>query len=201
MKINEKLNLVLPVVSDDKGVVVRGYHVPISREVFEASFRILAATKASLSSKGSYFLMDSGPRIATLTLRDEGRQDAAERGDFDAKGNPGDGGAEALLLEIKRLTTIMAPTSNGWDFLPVDTAIQQGILDEDDWREAESAIVFFTAHSALAKKADRAGVTRATTSLLKASTTSLPPMEYANSLLTSTTAEATEGKAVSSVPS
>ena len=201
MKINENLNLVVPVVSDDKGIIVRGYHTPISREVFEANYRILAATKASLSSKGTHFLMGSGPRIASLTLRDEGRQDAESRGDFDAKGNPTDGGAEALLLEIKRLTTIMAPASHGWEFLPIDTAINQGVIDEDDWREAESAIVFFTAHSALAKKADRAGIMRATTSLLKASTTSLPPMEFANSLLTSTTNDASEGKVASSVPS
>ncbi len=199
MKINDDTNLVLPVRFDEKGVTVYGYHNPISREVFEANYRILSATKSTLGSKGVYFQMDSGPMIAALTLKDEGAKDAESRGEFDAHGSPLDGGAGALLKEIKRLTTILVPGASGWDMVPVDSAISSGSIDEDDWREVESAIVFFTCHYALAKKADRQRLSGATASLLRGSITSLPLTEYLASLLNSTRAE--PSRAASSVPS
>lgn len=213
MKINESLNLVVPLVServtrivDGKEVAedvvrVHGYHIPISREVFEANYRILAATKAYLYSNGAQFLMVSGPRIASLTLRDEARKDAVQRGDVDKDGKPSEAAADALLQEIKRLTTILAPGAQGWEPIPVDSAIQRGIIDAEDWREAESSLVFFTFQSALATKAERTGTTKATASLLKAVSTSSSLMEFAASLPTSTSDAPTETKAVSSLPS
>lgn len=187
MKLNEKLNLVLPV--GDR----QAYHTPISREVFEANYRILAATKAAVSSKGIYYQMDAGPRIAALALKDEAKKDAEERGDeFDS--------AKALVEEIKRLTMILCPSERGWDMLPVDAAISAGHIDLDDWREAESAIVFFTCLWSLAAKTDKPKVATATAGLLKASTTPLTPSEFVASLLDSTTTQS-QVAAVSSVPS
>lgn len=182
MQINEANNLVIPLRDD--GVQV--FHTPISRDVFEANYRILAATKSVLGSKGIYYQMDSGPRIASLTLKDEGQKDAAARGDFDGIGNPNDGGALALLAEIKRLTMILAPTKNGWDMIPVDAAIAAKVIDAEEWQEVESAIVFFTCHYAMSKRQDRARIAQATASLLKGAITSLPAMEYLGSLRTST---------------
>ena len=194
MKLNEALNLVLPVGE------CQAYHTPISREVFEANYRILAATKAQLSSKGIYYQMDAGPRIAGLTLRDEGKKDAEDRGRVDDKGQPLDELTPALLGEIKRLTVILCPSPSGFDLKPVDQAIQGGHIDLDDWREAESAIVFFTCLCSLAPKASRAEIARATAGLLKASITSQPPMEVAASLRTLTQEEPPKA-AVSVVPS
>ncbi|WP_455387444.1 hypothetical protein [Petrachloros mirabilis] len=184
MKLNEALNLVLPV--GDKSA----YHTPISREVFEANYRILAATKAAISSHGVYYQMDSGPRIAALALKDEAKKDAEDRGDeVDA--------SIALLAEIKRLTVILCPSVKGWDMLPVDAAIAGGHIDADDWREAESSLVFFTCLWSLASKANREKVAQATSSLLMASITSLSALEYSNSLLTSTQDQ--DSKTVASV--
>lgn len=200
MKIADNLNLTIPLRADEKGTTVHGYHTPISREVFAENYRILAATKASLASKGVHYLMGSGPRIAALTLRDEGKKDALDRGDVDASGKPSDGGAKALLEEIKRLTVILCPSASGWTMLPIDAAISQGVIDEDDWQEGESAIVFFTAHWALASKAEKAKVANATASALKGSITSSSATEFIGSLPTSTSSATTAAKAVSSVP-
>jgi hypothetical protein len=200
LKINDDINLVIPVKSDSKGVVVYAYHTPISRAVFESNYRILAATKSALAGKGIHYQMDSGPRIAALTLVDEGKKDALERGDFDENGQPKDSGAQSLLMEIRRLTTALIPGNNGWDMVPVGTAITKGAIDEDDWREAESAIVFFTCHYALAKKAERLGMAQATASLLKGSSTSSSLSEFAASLQTSTTEQPLLKKVASSVP-
>lgn len=201
MQINDKLSLVIPLRYDGDKVTIWGYHTPISTEVFEANFITLAATKATLTSKGIQFLMGSGPRIAALTLLNEARKDAQERGDVDAEGNPSDRSARALLAEFKRLTTLVAPGPDGWSPIPVDTAIAQGIIDQEDWKEAESAITFFTCHYALATRAERKAIIPATASVLMGESTSLPLTEYIRSLPTLTKEEPTEAKGESSVPS
>ena len=190
MKINENLNLVIPVRTDENGnVLIHGYHTPISREVFEANYRILAATKSELAGKGIHYQMDAGPRIAGLVLKDEAAKDAREIGNVDKDGNPNIDGALALLADIKRLTMILIPTDTGWSSVPVDTAINSGKIDADEWREVESSIVFFTCHYALAKKSERATMGKATASILSGLNTSLSVTEYVISLQTSTTVE------------
>ncbi|WP_253185359.1 hypothetical protein [Burkholderia plantarii] len=201
MQINEAMNLVVPIVSDEAGVKVWGYHTPISRQVFEANYRVLAATKASLMSKGGMYMMDSGPRIAALTLRDEGRRDAEARGSIDHNGAAIDNATPALLAEIHRLTMVLVPTAAGWDMLPIDAAIGSGKMDAEDWAEAESAIVFFTCICALASKAQRKNQASSTATLLTGSITSLSPTEFAASLPNSTPAATSAHRAASSVPS
>jgi hypothetical protein len=220
MKIDERRNLVLPVVTekvtkkvtkqiDGKDVseevsedVVRIYafHVPVSRIIFEQHYRVLASTKASLSSKGAHYLMGAGPRIAALTLKDEGRKEAISLGMVDERGNVQDEPTDALFAEFKRLTTILCPGPNGWDMLPVETAISSGKIDSEDWEEALSGIVFFTSHYAMAKKADRETAARGTASFLGASITSSTPTEFLASLPTLTQAAPTT-KTPSSIPS
>lgn len=206
MKIDEQRRLVVPLVTDYETKIVDGkevreeivrtwaYHTPISKEVFEANFRVLAATKSALASKGVHYLMSSGPRISVLTLKDEGKKDMLARGVAD------DNEVVALLREISRLTLVLCPGSSGWDMLPVETAIQQKKLDVEDWEEALSGIVFFTVHFAMAKKSDRETVAKAMSSLLGSQITSLVPMEFAASLPTLTPVEFT-AQVHSSIPS
>jgi hypothetical protein len=199
--INESLNVVLPIREEgDRGVTLYAYHTPIAREVFEANYRVLAATKAVLSSKGVHFLVDSGPRIASLTLRDEARKEAMERGEVDGQGVPSDAAYRALIAEMKRLTVVLVPGERGWDMIPVDIAITRGLLDDEEWGEAESALVFFTCHFAMSRRADRRNICTKTASLLRGSSTSLPATEFAASLQTSMPAETSGKKAASSVP-
>lgn len=198
--INESLNLVLP-ICDAEGVAVYAYHSPISHEVFMANYRSLSAAKSALSVKGAFYMMDAGPRVAALTLRDEGLKDAAERGEMDKQGNPIDERTPALLGEIKRLTTVLVPAGDRWDMLPVDIALSQGKIDAEEWEETESAIVFFTFHYAMGKKANRPRIATATASVLKGSITSSSAMDFVASLPISTPSETSDSKAASSVPS
>lgn len=188
MQINESLNLVLP-IRDGLNL----YHTPISREVFEANCVLLGAVKSRMISKGLHFLMDAGPRVSSSMLREEAKKDAQERGEDNQA-------ATALLGEFKRLSVILTPGTNGYDPLPIDAALSRGVIDAEEWQEAESAIAFFTCHYALAKKADRAKVASATALALKGLTTSLSPMEYVASLPNSTQVETTP-KVISSLPS
>jgi len=212
MKIDEKRNLALPVVTEKVTKKVEGkdvtedvvrvwaFHSPVSREVFEANYRILAATKSALASKGSHYLMSSGPRIAALTLKDEGRRDAADRGSFDKDGNVVDGETAAFFEEIKRLTMVLCAGAHGWDMLPIETAISSGKIDAEDWEEVASSIVFFCCHYAMARKADRETTAKATASLLGASISSSSITEFKDSLPNSTPVEHTK-TGQSSIPS
>lgn len=185
MKIDNSLNLVLS--AGDLTV----YHTPISRQVYEMHYAVLNATKAALARKGIHYQMGSGPRIANLVLKDEGRKDAAERQSFDANGAVLDDRTPALLAELKRLTVVLTPGSSGYAMLPVDAAIAQGKLDDEDWSEIEANIVFFTCHAMTARKVNRASIAAATASVLNGSITSSAPMEYIASLPTSTKEEPT----------
>jgi hypothetical protein len=194
MQITDSLNLALPV-----GGGLTAFHVPISRAVYEQHYSVINAVKAALSRKGIHYQMGSGPRIANLVLKDEGEKDAAERNSFDAKGNVVDERTPALLAEIKRLTTILAPGVNGYEQLPVDVAISQGKLDAEDYSELEAALVFFTCHVMTARKANRADIATATASVLDGSITSSMPTVPGASLPTSTKVVATPNP-VSSLP-
>ncbi|RQV56135.1 hypothetical protein [Burkholderia cenocepacia] len=202
IQINEAMNLVVPVVTDESGVRVWGYHTPISRQVFEANYRVLAATKASLMSKGAMYMMDSGPRIAGLTLLDEGLREAEARGRFSKDGKTVlDEATPALMAEIRRLTMVLVPGPGGWDLLPIESAVAAGKIDEEDQAETESAIVFFTCICALASKSERKDQASRTATLLKGSITSLSPTEFSDSLPKSTPDATSAPKVVSSVPS
>jgi hypothetical protein len=216
--IDENLNVVFPVVTErvtrkEKGedgkekevhediVRVQAFHTPVSKAVFDQNFCLLASTKAALEAKGRQYLMSAGPRIAALTLRDEGLRDAESRGKMDDNGNPRDDEVRALFAEFRRLTMILCAGPNGWNMIPVDQAIASGTIDIEDWEEVEAAIVFFTCHYSMAKKADRKRIAQATASFLKASTTSSPLSAYLASLPSSTPAATSAPKAASSVPS
>lgn len=200
MKIDDKLNLVVPVRFDGEDVEIYAYHSPISKEVFEANYKALSSVTAELGSKGTMYQLSSGPRIASLVFMDEVRKNALESGNIDDEGNPIETKGNAFLQEIKRLTTLLVPTDNGWDMMPVDAAISKKIIDDEEWEEAESNLVFFTAHYWMAKKSNRASMASATASVLTGFTESLPVSELAKSLQKSTTVETLEKREESSVP-
>lgn len=179
MKITDDLKIVLPIRSDEKGPLIYAYSIPLSKEVFEANYRVLAATKSELASKGIHYQMDAGPRIASLVLSDEAKKDAI---DFDEDGSPKDTIANALLAEIRRLTTVLTPSDSGWDMVPVDTAIKSGFIEREEWDEVESALVFFMCHYSMARRTERVAMADALASLLKGSITSLALSAFVNSL-------------------
>ncbi len=181
MRIDDNLAVVFKVGDRD------AYHTPISREVFEASYRLIAATKAALFDTTDEALILDGPILALLVLRDEGQRIARKRGE------EGDGGADALIKELSRLTMVVGPDL---ELLPVTAA---GV-DEDEWREALARLVFFTVNFALAPKAEKIHRAQSVCAMMGFSTTSLSAEDWKASLKTSTAPATPEKKAASSVP-
>jgi hypothetical protein len=187
MQITDSLNLAIPF-----GDGLTAFHTPISRAVYEAHYAALNATRAAIARKGIHYQMGSGPGIANLVLRDEGKKDADERSAEDT--------TPALLGEIKRLTTVLVPGPAGYEQMPIDAAINRGILDEEDWSELEAQIVFFTCHVATAKKAERKEFATSIASVLNGSITPSASTAYAASLPTSMKAAPTRSTPASSLP-
>lgn len=181
MQINENLNLVVPLRSDDKGVQIYAYHTPISKEVFKANAILLAATNTEMGRHGQYFQMGLGPRIATEILLKEAEKESMN--------------ASALLEDIKRLTSVLVPTEKGWENMPIDAAIKAKKIEQEEWEEVQSDLIFFTCHYFFVKMGEREKACNSLVRLLEASKTSSPPMAFIASLQTSTTQEPSETKA------
>lgn len=208
MQVTSTLNLALPVRSrlvetelpenPEKRVVVEEpllwlYHQPISMDLFEANWRIIAATKQAIFGKSVGYAYESGPRIARLALLDAAKADAAEFGTPDV--------GSAFLETLKTRTTILAPGKEGGAFTyhPIDYAVTNKIVTADEWAEALSALVFFTCAYAMARPIGREAVAASTALLLRGLMTSFTLTEFADSLKPSTSAETSEPKP-SSVP-
>lgn len=190
MQINTALNLVLPIRRDAAGKpTLYAYHTPISREVFEANWRIIGAAYATVFDDPRY-AGSAAVRVATLALKDAAKDEGIG---LDLAG--------PLLADIKRLTMILAPTDAGFVPQPVDVAIGRGIIDADDWSEVESVLVFFTCAFSIAPRSRQAPVANRLAPVIGGSITSLPPMEWLASLPTSTPAATTESIITSLVPS
>jgi len=201
-QINAALNLVLPIRSGEDGTaLLYAYHTPISRDVFEANYRIISATKGELFAgmghsekrRMAQSLSDAS-RIATLTFKDEAKRDAIEHGfDFDNPESPPPG--YAFLAELERLTLVLAPTANGWEQIPVAVAIGRKLIDQDEWAEVLSSIVFFTCGLSMVPKNGRMDTATFLALIVTGSITSLPPTEWTVSLPKSTTGTTSEAKA------
>lgn len=134
MKLNEKLNLVIP-MTDDNGNEYYLHTTPLSPEAFNANYLLL--------SQGFSFMVEqavqitAGPKIANLVLRDlaerQGRSEVYE----------------AIIAEIKRITTVIKQSENGWEPLPLSSAIARKVINEKELDEAMNFIVFFILTSAL----------------------------------------------------
>ena len=200
MRIDDALNLVLPIRENEDGQPEAwAVHTPLSREAFESSFRVLSLARTEIFSKGAAHAFGTGPSIAALTLKDEGRRDGEARGLEDP-----DKASRSLLSEIKRLTMIVAPSPEGFRPVPVDSALSSGQIAPEEWEDAESALVFFTLTFCLAKRTKWAMAKRATAEILGGQMVSLTPTEWSASCRTSTPADPTpaeESSATSSAPS
>ncbi|HQT68620.1 MAG TPA: hypothetical protein PLC74_13565 [Acetobacteraceae bacterium] len=157
------------------------YHTPISREVYDHCFRVLRDAKVDLIGTSARHAF-AARGDAALYLREAGRKLAADGGE--------DGGASALLVDLKRLTMVLVPTDQGFSTMPVDAAISAGKMKADEWSDVESSIVFFTCWLSGTPRKDIPTEANLAASLIGGSMTSLTAMEWAASLKTSTTATA-----------
>lgn len=189
MRINRKLNLVIPVDTDNGTIYV--HSTPISREVFEKYFLVISKTFAMIYRQGLEVV--AGPRVAAMLLKTV----ATDLGVWEGV----EGVENGLVAEMRRLTNIVIPKDGkGWDTMGLQDAIDRDLLDEDDVSEVEGAVTFFTCASSMHRKTELPAILAGMTSLWDAQTTSSSFTEYRDFLATSTEAKPTT-TTTSSVPS
>ncbi|UMM63159.1 hypothetical protein [Aristophania vespae] len=164
--INERLNLVIP-LDDNKGFV---HCPPFSREAFAQCWRLLARTWSALET-GNMSITASGA-VAGFELRDQAQ----------AIGEEGQEQHKALMAEIRRKSIYIGATENGFDPIPLASAIKKGLLEDEDIADIENALVFFIAASALLPKNRRNFVLELMKSLRAVESTSLDSTAYLVSL-------------------
>lgn len=153
MKINDNLDIILDIRQDEAGkATLRLFHTPIDRDVFELNYKLLSSVFSEIWGQGSFHAMSAGPRIASMVLKDVAKKQAlSDSEDYDPQNNI----STSFLNEIKRLTMILAPSASGWEKIPVQSAIARGVIDLEEWQEAESSLVFFTSAFHLARRSER----------------------------------------------
>ena len=193
VNIDKRLNLVIPIIRDDQTILYI-HSTPIRPETFEQYHLVLAKTFSSFAQNG----LDprSGPSVAAMILKDVAEATPRGPGLNWWDGADGIGGESGLLAEITRLSNAVVPNKeNGWGTVPLRTALDQKLIDEDESREVQNLLAFFTVVSLVAPRVDRARLVRGMAAIYELSTTLLNSTEYVVFLKTSTPAETTGEKA------
>lgn len=175
VKLNRKLNIVLPAFMTDKGLVYV-YSSPISLPVFREHYRMLGRTFTEIQRLG--YGPITGPSLAGYVFRDE------------AKGYSDEAHSEMLVNEVKRLSFVVYPGDTGWANMPFVESVKRGILTEEQGDEAENFLVYFTCASWIKLPSEAIAMDSLRT-LWQAQITSSTVMEFMNSLPTSTPEENT----------
>ena len=174
MKLNRRLNFVIPVVLDN-GQTVYTHSTPIGVETFDAYFEVIGKAYTQIFAGG--YGAHSGPRLAKKFIR----RTAEKMGIWDGPM----GVKSGLMDEIHRLTNVIYSNGNGWAARPFDDAIKDGLFNEQDQDEIENAICFFTLTSVMLHKAELRLALEFTGQLWGSQTELLDCMEFAASLPTS----------------
>jgi hypothetical protein len=173
--ITKKLQIAIPVEASSGGRIWV-HSTPLSREVFEAHWEVMAATMARVFSSGLSVV--AGPGVAALALRDMAKK-------MNCWDGP-DGVQNSLMPEIVRLSNVIAPRDGGagWAAVPLAHAARQGMISEDTAREVEDELVFFMLVSAVNRRDQSVGILESAAGLWGFRTTLLNSTEFAASLPT-----------------
>lgn len=183
MKIDRRLNLVIP-IEDEDGKLCFAHSTPISAETFDVYFREISKTFSQLYADGLGML--GGPRVADKMLREI----AKEMGTWaDDPAKKRIGVERGLMAEIRRLTNILAPGEKGWELTQLDLAVKDEIISPADAQEIEAAACFFTVCSASHRRATLKDLVDVPLQLLGAQSTYSSCTEFRSSLPTLTADE------------
>lgn len=175
MKIDKKLNLIVPVYGDDEKTIRCYVHsTPISRETFEKFFLTISQAFGAIYNQG--LGKTAGPAVSMMLLKRCAEIDKVWDGE--------DGVEKGLVEEIRRLTVVVVPAAEGpgWQTIPLGVAVERGFLTADDRAEVENAIVFFIVNSAVLPRAQRREMLEEASNLWGARISSSTPSEFAASL-------------------
>ena len=134
MKINDKLNIVIP-LEDSEGRKYYVHSTPFSREAFEANYLLLSQAFSLMVEQG--IQVTAGPRVAALVLKDLAEKQN-RREDYDA-----------IMMEIRRITNVIKAKPDGWESLPLASALSRKVVTEVEVKDVESLLVFFILVSAI----------------------------------------------------
>ena len=192
MRIDKRLHLVVPIYADEEGgeIVANVHSAPLSEEVVDKYFMLLGQVYSTVFGLG--LGINSGPGHAMRILR----HIATERGIWADDAKTGTLGVEkGLVDEMRRLTNVAVPDTGRWVPLPLDVAVDRGVISATDKREVENAIVFFMSASATLPRAQLQGFLKTAAELWGARITSSPFTEFVSSLKTSTGTDNSGGSA------
>lgn len=213
LRIDKRLHLVVPIYVDEEGSEVSAYvhSTPIGEEIIDRYFLTLGQTYAAIFSQG--LGIAGGPAHAMRLLRHIATQREVWHDDPKTGAV---GIEHGLVDEMRRLTMVAARVKEGdapcpacagkpqpdpacpqcagtgavpryrWQSLPLDVAVQQGVISSEDKTEVENAIVFFTVTYATLNRSQRTILLREAAALWGAQISSSPFTEFSSSLRTST---------------
>lgn len=197
MHIDKKLNLVVPLDRED-GSKVYVHSAPLGQPAFETYHLVLAKTFAALQSNGLGPV--AGPSVAAMVLKTVAQE--TQRGPGLSWWEGADGVENGLLGEVRRLSNVVLCTQDGgWSTLPLQLALGQKLLSEEEAAEVLNQAAFFIVVSAVAPRLDRPRLAMGAAHIFDAQTTSLNSTEFAASLRTPTEPESIGERAkASSIP-
>ncbi|MDN4237921.1 hypothetical protein OA819_04515 [Citrobacter freundii] len=137
MKIDKKLNLVCSISRDD-GALIYVHTSPFPYEVVEEHCLMLGSLFTSFIAQVGGL---GAARVAAMMLRKKIKKEQEVTGQ--------DG--PNIVDEIQRQTTVIFNDNGQWKSVPLDSAMKQGIISADEFREVEGEIVFFMVSSAIQK--------------------------------------------------
>nr|DAL27178.1 MAG TPA_asm: hypothetical protein [Caudoviricetes sp.] len=137
VKIDKKLNLVCSISRDD-GSLIYVHTSPFPYEVVEEHCLMLGSLFTSFIAQIGGL---GAARVAAMMLRKKIKKEQELTGQ--------DG--PNIVDEIQRQTTVIFNDNGQWKSVPLDSAMKQGIISTDEFREVEGEIVFFMVSSAIQK--------------------------------------------------
>lgn len=194
--INRQLNLVIPILRDDKTSLYI-HSMPIGPEVFDTYYLVLAKTFSAFASEDIGPI--SGPRVAAKMMRDIAKSTQRAPGVDWWDGDDGVNGSGGLFAEMIRLSNAIVPRpEGGWGPMQLQDALNQGLLDAEEKDEVLNILAFFTVVSAAPPKQERARLVKGMAILYQLQATSSSFTDFITSLKTSTPAENIGGNAPAS---
>jgi hypothetical protein len=170
------------------------HSMPIRYEVFETYYMPISIAFSDIYVKGLEYAFSSGPRVASLVLRDASKKLGMWEGNEGVK--------NGLINEIHRLTNVIMPSKDqGWQTHQFSDLLRKNVFTYREVAEIEGILIFFTCVSLMQPQEAAPKHLRAL-SLWGVQTTSSNVTELCASLMTSMTEEnSTKKIEESSVPS
>ena len=182
MKLNKRLNLVVPVDREDGSGTDYVHATPIGEDTFDKYFMVIGQAFNQMYSGGLGLF--AGPRVAAKLIKKIAV--AAETWE-----GP-DGVERGLFVEMRRNAHFVSP---GKDPISFDEAVSTGALSAEDASEVENALAFFTVASSMHKRNELPTILGVVSRIWAAQTSSSNLTEFSASLRTSTAPASTGEKA------